>query len=483
MSSRAQDFPYGLHWFRRDLRLEGNPALRWNLERHSGKVLGIFFFDGKFLSRPDFSSHRFAFFIETLLSLREELRAKGGDLLVLDSGPDQGFRDLISLLGTEGRGKPSAVSFNRDYEPFARERDSRVTQLLKKDYSIDVHTDRDHLLIEPHEITKAGEPESFYQVYSPFSRRWFEKLKSPEIQKRIRASLEQVPPFSLRWSDLLSGREIEIDRLEAFRTENLKKVLIPIPNAGTIAAKKCLEVFKKKISNYKEKRDFPADRGTSQISIYLKNGSLTTSQVIGTLGLSQIDGIGKTGLSQYLKELAWREFYYHILWHCPRVESEEFLTHYKSITWENREDYFLAWKEGKTGYPLVDAGMRQLKCTGWMHNRVRMVVASFLTKDLLIDWKWGERYFMEQLLDGDLAPNNGGWQWAASTGCDPQPYFRIFNPTLQAEKFDPSGAYIKHWLQERAGMSGAQVHEPINPIVVHEEQRTKVLALYKKMQT
>ena len=478
MASEKKILSYGLHWFRRDLRINGNGALKRNIERNDGRVLGIFFFDSKFLSRPDFSHHRFAFFIDTLISLKQDLLAHGGDLLVLDHGPDQGFKEIIKALTQATGSAPSLVTYNRDYEPFARERDLRIQTLLEKHHSIEVFNERDHLILEPNEIEK-DESGGYYQVYSPFARRWFEKLKTNDIQSRIQEAHQPLPKMKLQWNGLLKGKELELDCLKKFQSENMKKVTIPIPKAGVLAAQKCLAAFKQKVEDYKERRDIPSEKGTSQISIFLKNGSLTTAQVIQTLKLEHIDGLGKTGPSQYVKELAWREFYYHILWHCPRVETEAFLTKYNSIEWENRKDFFEAWKEGKTGYPIVDAGMRQLKQTGWMHNRVRMIVASFLTKDLLIDWKWGEKYFMEQLLDGDLAPNNGGWQWAASTGCDPQPYFRVFNPMLQSKKFDPDGAYIKRWLPERAKQSGESLHEPIDPIVDHDERRKMAIALYK----
>jgi deoxyribodipyrimidine photo-lyase len=290
----------------------------------------------------------------------------------------------------------------------------------------------------------------------------------------------QLPAIAdFTWRHVLGEGVESLDQLDEFRVKNAKQVGIRIPKAGADAARRCLAAFRDRVTSYKDQRDFPAQRGTSQISIFLKNGSLTVPQVISELSLGQESVSSDRGAAKYLKELAWREFYYHILWHCPRVENETFIERYNSISWENREDLFDAWKAGKTGYPIVDAGMRQLQETGWMHNRVRMIVASFLVKDLHIDWRWGERFFMQQLLDGDLAPNNGGWQWAASTGCDPQPYFRVFNPTLQSEKFDPQGAYIKRWVPERAGLVGKALHEPIGPVVDHAARKIKVLAWYK----
>ncbi len=262
------------------------------------------------------------------------------------------------------------------------------------------------------------------------------------------------------------------DRLDAVSAGIQARV--PTPKAGSLAAWGALESFRRRLADYGDARDIPSTNGTSHFSIYFKNGSLTVAQVIAALGLKAFARGAGGGPAKFLSELIWREFYYCILFHFPRVETTAFLEKYADLKWENREDWFAAWCEGRTGFPIVDAGMRQLNTTGWMHNRVRMIVASFLTKDLLIDWKWGEKYFMERLLDGDLAPNNGGWQWAASTGCDPQPYFRIFNPHLQEKKFDPKGEYVLRYLPE------VDSDRYPRPIVDHAVQREKALALYAK---
>jgi deoxyribodipyrimidine photo-lyase len=255
---------------------------------------------------------------------------------------------------------------------------------------------------------------------------------------------------------------------------------VPIPPAGSVAALARLRRFTPRLAEYKGARDLPSLDGTSRLSIYFKNGSLTPAQAIAALEVGDATFAEGSSRSAFLREIVWREFYYHVLWHRPDVETQAFLPQFRKLRWQNREDWFEAWKAGRTGYPLVDAGMRQLAETGWMHNRVRMVVASFLTKDLLIDWRWGERYFMDRLLDGDLAPNNGGWQWAASTGCDPQPYFRIFNPTLQSQKFDPDGTYLRSYLPERKDDDRKAIHLPRKPIVDHAKQKVKALAMYKK---
>jgi deoxyribodipyrimidine photo-lyase len=480
--------PCGLHWFRRDLRLTGNLALEWSLKQTHGRVLGIFFFDSSFLSRPDFSYNRFAFFMQTMLALRTEMRAQGGDLLVLDAaGAVDGFKNLIERLAEKGLPPPVSVSFNRDYEPFARERDAKVEQLLSGTYKIKTHTARDHLLIEPGEILKDGKPGAFYQVYSPFARKWFEKIKTPEVLERIDASLRPLPPFQITWKDLL-GKEAEaLDQLESYLAKNAPSVNVRIPPAGEARAQALVEKLKNKVAAYGDTRDFLAQAGTSGLSIYFKNGSVTSAQVIAALKLAPEKFETRSGRTTFLKELCWREFYYHILFYRPSVEHEAFLEKYRSIRWENDPAHFEAWKNGMTGYPVVDAAMRQLKQTGWMHNRARMIVASFLTKHLLINWQWGEKYFMELLLDGDLAPNNGGWQWAASTGCDPQPYFRIFNPITQSEKFDLQGDYIRKYVPELAKLSAQEIHFPAPlerpegyplPIVDHAEARARALKRY-----
>ncbi len=488
---------WGIHWFRRDLRVAGNPALHWSWNEHKGRVVGLFCFDSLFLSRPDFSSHRFAFFLETLRALKEELQSIGSDLWVMDCLPQIGFPKIIDSLK---KFPVSTVSFNRDYEPFSIERDASITFLLESTLGIQVHTERDHLIIEPQELAKpSSQGRSFYQVYTPFSRRWFELFQTDEVQRRIhfqKSGMRYLNSrlngkvdskiFNLTWNQIAEKAKMPFpDALEAFIEKNLPQVSIPIPRAGSQEAFERLKAFQSNLNAYETDRDFPAIPGTSKLGIFLKNGSLTTTQIIAELGI--------THCTKYLKELIWREFYYSILFHHPQVETLEFHERFRNLNWENDPTYFDAWKNGLTGYPIVDAGMRQLKKEGWMHNRVRMIVASFLTKDLLIDWRWGEKYFMKTLLDGDLAPNNGGWQWAASTGCDPQPYFRIFNPELQSQKFDPTGSYIKKYIPELTGLSEKEIHCPYKstkiasikknypaPIVEHSKQKMRALELYKK---
>lgn len=483
---------FGIHWFRRDLRVAGNLALKWNWKQTQGRTVGVFFFDSKFLSRPDFSNHRFGFFLQTLKSLKAELVELGGDLLVLDCGPDQGFDFIVSKLKLKA---PTCITFNRDYEPFARERDRRIVTKLEG-YGIAVHTERDHLVIEPDELRKESGDSCFYQVYSPFCKKWASLLEAEDFQSRIgsqketfsylekRRKGEKIQPFfNLKWEHFLPKTEWN-DALDRFIQQNKSLLEIELPAAGSAAAYQVAMDFRCKVKGYLENRDFPAKPGTSRLSLYFKNGSITPGIVLSLLDLKSLNFNEKNGETQFLKEIVWREFYYHILYHRPEVENEAFIAQYRDIQWENKESRYQAWMEGKTGYPIVDAGMRELKATGWMHNRVRMIVASFLTKDLLIDWKWGENYFMKQLLDGDLACNNGGWQWAASTGCDPQPYFRIFNPLLQSQKFDPTGDYIRKFVPELRQVTSKEIHQPgsryIQPIVDHSQQRLKAMALYKR---
>ncbi|NRA64605.1 MAG: deoxyribodipyrimidine photo-lyase [Pseudobacteriovorax sp.] len=483
---------YGIHWFRRDLRITGNPALAHNWQTTKGNTLGLFCFDKKFLSRSDFSANRFQFFLETLQKLKDELKQYGGDLLVLDVGPEHVFKTLVQYLSAESKALPSLITWNRDYEPYATNRDSTMIDFFDKQQI--AHKDfRDHLIIEPHELEKA--PGEGYQVYSPFARKWMKIIREPEFWSRIqssKASLDKYksksdkPRFGFTWNEVLDTSHPFKDQLETYREDNRKHVDIPIPKAGFASALETLDSFKTRIDNYKPDRDMPSINGTSRLSHFVKNGSITTSQIVAYLGLNYYDK-REDGRDTYFSELVWREFYYHILSRHKRVEQEAFLPKYKDIAWDNNKEWFDQWKKGTTGFPIVDAGMRELNTTGHMHNRVRMIVSSFLTKDLLINWQWGEQYFMEKLLDGDLAANNGGWQWAASTGCDPQPYFRIFNPWLQSKKFDPEGVYIKTYLPELKDLNAKELHKPIlshktypEPIVDHSKQRELALELYKR---
>ncbi|MGE3262062.1 MAG: deoxyribodipyrimidine photo-lyase [Bacteriovoracia bacterium] len=491
--------PFAIHWFRRDLRIAGNPALQYALKKYEGRVLGLFSFDASFLGRQDFSANRFGFFLNTLSSLREEMRAQGGDLLVVDALPVECLEKIVDWIRREAKEKNIAeLCHNRDYEPFARKRDSLVQKLLGK-LDLPLHTERDHLMIEPCELEKDG-PDSFYQVYTPFSKRWFQLKAGGEFRdrfdqkivglnylKKAAAGEFEKRLFQLKWKDLGGKNFPYPDQLEAFLVKNKKMVTISLPPAGSKAVWESLQAFKKHLARYDEHRDLPSLGGTSRFSIYFKNGSLTPAQAVAFFGLQDCALSEKNSRTKFLQELVWREFYYHILYHCPRVEKEAFLAKYKHLEWQTNPAWLERWQKGETGFPIVDAGMRQLRQTGWMHNRVRMIVASFLTKDLLISWQEGEKFFMRELLDGDLAPNNGGWQWAASTGCDPQPYFRVFNPWLQGAKFDPKAEYIRKYLPELKAISLKDIHDPEGnrgsaypkPMVEHARRKVHALALYK----
>lgn len=491
MSKSLQSF--GIHWFRRDLRVAGNPALKANFKRHEGRVVGLFCFDSVFLSRPDFSHNRFAFFLGALAQLQKEMRELGSDLLIVDSLAQKAFPQILKIKSNY---ELDLVTWNRDYEPFARTRDKDIEVLLQN-AGVESSVHRDHLLIEPEEIFKT-QPGDYYQVYSPFARKWFDFFDSKEVQARLQEQqsgldyLEKASQgrttkmFNLSWKDVLPSDFPLKDQLIKFTEENQKSVTIPIPKAGSLVAYESLKDFAGRLKNYKEDRDIPSVNGTSHFSLFLKNGSITTAQIIQYLKLNRASFKVENSQTRFVKELAWREFYYHILYHRPDVETQSFLEKYRKIKWPNDKKLFAHWCEGTTGFPLVDAGMRQLNTTGWMHNRVRMVVSSFLIKDLLVNWQWGENYFMKMLLDGDLAPNNGGWQWAASTGCDPQPYFRIFNPWLQSAKFDPQAEYIKTYIPELKDISAKEIHKPDGdrgskypqPIVDHAYQKRFALQLY-----
>lgn len=497
MGKILENTTWGLHWFRRDLRICGNEALRFNWNKTQGRTLGIFCFDSQFLARPDFSHNRFAFFLQTLSELKKDLQSQGGDLLVVDALPQVAFKKLMSHCAAQGLSLPSLVTWNRDYEPFARQRDQEISDFFKS-VEISVSTFRDHLVFEPSEVLKDGKKEAFYQVYSPYSRKWLETLHTDEGKKRIEAQKVSVDYsqkknhrsdlFKISWKEM-SGDNFYKDALNEFIATTEVRRTVDLPPAGFYAAFQALENFKDKVLDYKKGRDFPSAEMTSRLSIYFKNGSLSVAQVIYYLQLNRIHFFKEDGPSQFLRELIWREFYYAILYFRPDVEKQSFLDQYRDLRWENNLEYFKAWQMGQTGFPIVDAGMRELAQTGWMHNRVRMIVASFLTKDLLVDWKWGELHFMKELLDGDLAANNGGWQWAASTGCDPQPYFRVFNPWLQGEKFDAEGEYIRKYVPELSDCPAKQLHDPTadrskfgypDPIVNHSVQRQLAIDLYKK---
>ena len=430
MSSKINIF-----WFRRDLRLEDNHGL-FEALKSGNNVIPIFIFDKNILEKlQDKQDARVTFIYDTIGELKDKIQEFGSDIKVFYGKTEFVFEEIIQKYAV---GK---VFANHDYEPKAIARDQQIRNLLSAN-NIDFQTFKDHVIFEKSEIVKDdGKP---YTVFTPYSKKW--KLKW-EVQK-----------------DTFYTSENE--------TQNyLKTEKEPMPSLESIGFERSNIVFPPKkvaqntIKNYQENRDFPAKEGTSKLGIHFRFGTISIREKAKKAAL-----ISET----YLNELIWRDFYAQILYHFPNVEKSSFRREYDNIEWVNDENEFKLWCEGKTGYPIVDAGMRELNATGYMHNRVRMVVASFLTKHLLIDWRWGEAYFAEKLLDFDLASNNGGWQWAAGCGTDAAPYFRIFNPTAQQEKFDKNFEYVKKWIPEFGTNSYPK------PIVEHNLARERCLEVYKK---
>ena len=424
-------------WFRRDFRLKDNHALFKALT--SGfKVLPVFVFDTNILSTLPKTDHRVAFIHKSLENLNNELIKNGvGGIQFFHLSPIETFKKLTKQHTI------CQVYCNEDYEPYARERDKKVAALLNEQ-AIPFKTFTDHVLNNPQEVLKAdGMP---YSVFTPY--------KNKVLQYLANKGFEHYPSEK---------------NLSAFCTFNTKENFLPSLDklgftTSTIPLPKH-NYTEKVIENYAEKRDFPAQNNTSKLSPFLRFG------LISTRGLAKtIEKISAT----FLTELIWRDFYQMILWWHPQTIEKSFKPIYDQVEWTNNPLLFEKWCAGQTGFPIVDAGMRELNNTGFMHNRVRMIVASFLCKDLQIDWRWGEAYFAEKLYDFELASNVGGWQWAASSGCDAAPYFRIFNPELQLKRFDPNLEYLKKWVPEYNS------NKYIKPIIDHKEARERCLITYKK---
>ena len=431
----VQTHPVTIFWLRRDLRLDDNAGL-YHALKESKNVLPLFIFDTEILDKlEDKTDRRVQFIHQELERLHQELATYDSSLLVKTGSPLQVWTQLISEYTIE------SVYTNHDYEPYALKRDKQVKALLKE-HNISFYSYKDQVIFEKDEVLKDdGKP---YTVFTPYSKKWKAKLN---------AFFYKSYP-TLQYSDNF-----------------YKTAALPVPSLHSIGFAKTDFDFPARVvsnnivKNYSEQRDFPAQNGTSKLGIHLRFGTLSIRKLL--LYALERD-------ETFVNELIWRDFYQMILFHFPKVVTHAFKPDYDLIEWENEEAKFKAWCAGKTGYPLVDAGIRELNTTGYMHNRVRMVVASFLTKHLLIDWRWGEAYFAEKLLDFDLASNNGGWQWASGSGTDAAPYFRVFNPQLQMERFDPDLKYVKHWIAEY----GTDAY--VKPIVLHEEARKKVLLVYKK---
>ena len=454
-----------IHWFRRDLRLDDNTALQAALS--SGlPVLPLFIFDPAILNSPRTGKPRLKFMLRALEALDAALRVYGTRLLVCHGDPLTVFRQLAQQVEIKG------IYYNRDYSPYARKRDVALAEWFPAQGYADV------ALLPPGAVMKPdGEP---YVVFSPFMRQWKQQPKADAADFVPGAFYTHEPNAGLpTLADL--GADHTID----------------VPESSEAYARQRLETFvAKAVYAYGEARNFLAvnpfadadPRWTSALSPYLRFGLLSPRrayQAARQAYQNAADKQQRDSVEAWVNELIWRDFYIHILYHYPHVQSRNFRPEYDALAWENDARKLQAWKDGLTGYPIVDAAMRQLRAIGWMPNRARMIVASFLTKDLLIDWREGERHFMEWLIDGDPAANNGGWQWSAGTGTDAQPYFRIFNPASQAEKFDPQGHYVRYWLPELRDVSDALIHAPRQmkdypaPIVDHSVAREQALEMYK----
>lgn len=423
-----------IFWFRRDLRLDDNAGL-YHALRADRPVLPIFIFDRDILDRlEDKRDRRVAFIHSGILEIQQQLTEMGSSLAIYYGLPALIFEELTSRYDID------TVFTNHDYEPYAIERDGGIATLLKK-AGASFMTFKDQVIFDRDEILK--EDKTPYTVFTPYSKRW---------KSRLEPFFYTAYPTEKHFANFYRQESLPIPSLESMGFQ---------PVQATYPSKNLQEELIKK---YTAQRDYPGVPGTSKIGVHLRFGTVSTRLLV-----RKAISLNET----YLNELIWREFYQMILWHFPQVgKGRAFKPQYDLIKWRNNEEEFRRWCEGSTGYPIVDAGMRELNETGFMHNRVRMVVASFLTKHLLIDWRWGEAYFAQKLLDFDLASNNGGWQWAAGSGCDAAPYFRIFNPYLQTKKFDPKFEYIRKWVPEFEDFS----YPP--PIVEHELARKRCLEVY-----
>ena len=425
-----------IFWFRRDLRLHDNAAL-FHALKSGNPVLPIFIFDKNILDKlEDKKDRRVEFIHNTLSEIQAELQHLGSTLLVKYGTPEEIFPALLNQYEVAG------IYTNHDYEPYAQTRDESVREYAKSE-GTEFYTYKDQAIFERNEVLSgAGTP---YTVFTPYSRKWKEKVNEFYLKSY---------PTEEYFDNFLKTDKIEMPSLEEMGFQA----------TGISFPKK--EARESIVKNYAEKRNFPSIEGTTRLSVHLRFGTVSIRELARKAqDLSEI----------WLNELIWRDFYFNILYHFPHIgEGHAFRKQYDLIEWRNNEEEFQKWCEGKTGYPIVDAGMRELNTTGFMHNRIRMITASFLTKHLLIDWRWGEAYFAKKLLDFDFSANNGGWQWASGSGCDAAPYFRVFNPTLQTQKFDKNLEYIKKWVPELNSFDYPQ------PIVNHELARKRVLEVYQK---
>jgi deoxyribodipyrimidine photo-lyase len=459
----------GLHWFRNDLRLRDNTALA-EATRRCDRLAAVFVFDDAILKSPRTGAPRVRFLLACLEKLGTELVERGIPLWIRHGDP---ARELGALLEEQAI---DLLSFNRDTTPLATRRDAQVREAAAS-HGVEVVERRDRVVFEAAEVrTRQGGP---FSVFTPYSRRWRECFaEDPRRPQRA--------PRLPAW-----GKRVKSDPLPDAGALGFAGDETTLPTAGEDAARRRLKAFlEERVERYGEDRDVPSIDGTSRLSPHLRFGTVSVRDCLAAAdeAAAARPKLGK-GVEKWSTELIWREFYAALLEEHPRVTREEWKIEFAKVQWDDAPDRFEAWCQGRTGYPFVDAGMRQLLETGWMHNRVRMVVASFLTKDLLIDWRRGEEWFLQRLLDGDPASNNGGWQWAASTGADAAPYFRIFNPVTQGERFDPEGEYVRRFVPELSALKGKSAHRPWDSpmlapdyperIVDHAEQREEALARFQ----
>ncbi|MES2828293.1 MAG: deoxyribodipyrimidine photo-lyase [Bacteroidota bacterium] len=422
-------------WLRRDLRLDDNAALYHALKGNYPVQL-VFIFDEKILNRLNAKNDaRITFIHNTLQKLNVELSKYGSSVYVIHDSPEGAWPKLLD------RFKVKSVFVNHDYEPYAKERDESLAEFLASE-QITFTSFKDQVIFEKGEILKAdGKP---YTVFTPYFTQWKKKL-GPFFYKSY--------PTEKYFRNFVIGEKHKLPDISELGFEKSCQEF-PILNFG------------EKLDEYEKRRDYPGDNATTRIGLHLRFGTVSIRKAVKEAIHQNAD--------KWLSELAWRDFYMMILWHFPHISNSCFKPAYNAIKWRNNEHEFNMWCTGNTGYPLVDAGMRQLNETGFMHNRVRMVVASFLTKHLLIDWRWGEAYFAEKLLDYEMASNVGGWQWSCGCGNDAAPYFRVFNPELQAKKFDPKNAYINEWVPE------IKTGKYTTPIVEHTFARDRILKVFKE---
>lgn len=441
-------------WHREDIRMHDNKAVS-----NAEDAVPVFIIDDKILEKA--SKRRMKWLLKNLQSLKHDYNKIGSDILVRRGDPSTIIKNIIDEYDAD------RILFNKSYTPTGRDRDEQFKSEISQ--VVDIQTFHDRVLHKPESIyTNKGTP---YSVFTYYHKKW---------KKR-----DKETPFDVGEFKEITDSEGDIPEVTELGFE---PVDIQLPKAGTEVARRKLRSFcSDSIDEYEDSRDYPSEDGTSRLSPYMSYGVIGVREVWEETEKAESP-------SEFQEQLAWRDFYTQVLYHNPSVVTENYKSYEQPIQWENDEELFEKWKNGKTGYPIVDAGMRQLKQEGYMHNRVRMIVASFLTKDLLIDWRQGYNWFRRMLIDHDVANNNGGWQWAASTGTDAQPYFRIFNPMSQGERYDPDGEYIKKYVSELDGVDAEHIHswnelseqerEEIqpdypNPVVDHSERREQALDMYK----